>query len=309
MTSCTLFWNELFKHKITNMNYFQGAPLFQLYGEQDSWPLAEMLHCETIASRSRLHDWHIRPHHHAGLYQILYLHKGRAAVSLDGVRHVLQGPAALEIPQAFVHGFEFEACCTGHVITITHALLTRLVQQLGPTATPPSEPVIHRFSPQDHDRSLQEACTQLHLQYGAHQPFRDARIQAWLTLLYARLRSSPAEGTLQRQTQRGLQHYVRFVNLLEQAHCQHHMVAWYARQLGLSTTHLTLLTRAHADKTPLQMIHARLALEASRSLVYTTLSISEIADTLGFSEPAHFTRFFRKTAGVSPRNFRLNILQ
>ncbi len=299
-----LFWNGLLKHKITDMNHFQRAPLFQLYGEQADWPLAEMLHCETIASRSRLHHWHIRPHRHAGLYQILYLHQGQATVSLDEARHTIQGPTAVEVPQTFIHGFEFDTDCTGYVITITNALLMRLAQQLGSLATPPGRPVLHRLTAADGGSDLHEACAQLNLQHAGDQPFREARIEAWLTLLYARLRSSSPDGGTRRPASRGLNHYTRFGELVEQAHGRHHGVAWYAGQLGLSTTHLNLLTRTHAGKTPLQLIHERLALEASRSLVYTTMTIGEISDMLGFSEPAHFTRFFRKVAGASPRDFR-----
>ncbi|WP_323017297.1 helix-turn-helix domain-containing protein [Castellaniella sp.] len=289
------------------MNYFQHAPLFQLYGEQAEWPMAEMLHCETIASRSRLHNWHIRPHRHAGLYQILYLHRGRAIVSLDQDRPAIEGPAAVEVPQAYVHGFEFDADCTGHVITITNTLLAQLAQRLGPTAAPPSHPVLHRFLSGEHGAGLHEACAHLNAQYAARQPFREAQIEAWLTLLYTRLRSRSGDGAPRQQTDRGLQHYARFGELLEQAHSRQHAVAWYARQLGLSTTHLNLIARTHAGKTPLQLIHERLALEASRSLIYTSMTISEISDALGFSEPAHFTRFFRQAAGQSPRGFRQDI--
>jgi AraC-like DNA-binding protein len=33
-------------------------------------------------------------------------------------------------------------------------------------------------------------------------------------------------------------------------------------------------------------------------------SLQDISHELGFVEPAHFTRFFRNHAGVSPREFR-----
>ena len=35
-----------------------------------------------------------------------------------------------------------------------------------------------------------------------------------------------------------------------------------------------------------------------------TASVSDISHQLGFAEPAHFTRFFRNHAGVSPSEFR-----
>ncbi|WP_258550862.1 helix-turn-helix domain-containing protein [Klebsiella pneumoniae] len=45
-------------------------------------------------------------------------------------------------------------------------------------------------------------------------------------------------------------------------------------------------------------------MEAKRDLVYTAMTVNEIADRLGFSEPAYFTRFFKRLSGVSPSVFR-----
>jgi AraC family transcriptional activator of pobA len=52
------------------------------------------------------------------------------------------------------------------------------------------------------------------------------------------------------------------------------------------------------------MVHQRLILEAKRYLTFTTLTAKEIALALGFEDPAYFTRFFKRQAGVSPLTFR-----
>jgi AraC family transcriptional activator of pobA len=54
----------------------------------------------------------------------------------------------------------------------------------------------------------------------------------------------------------------------------------------------------------LQLIHQRLLLEAKRNLVYTSMTVAQVADSLGFSEAAYFSRFFRRATGLSPRAFR-----
>ena len=58
------------------------------------------------------------------------------------------------------------------------------------------------------------------------------------------------------------------------------------------------------EKSALQMVHERVLLEAKRSLIYTVQTISEIAYELGFTDPAYFTRFFRRLTGLSPKQFR-----
>ena len=44
-------------------------PSYVLYGEAYGSQFPDCLQCEAIADRSRLHDWHIRPHRHYGLHQ------------------------------------------------------------------------------------------------------------------------------------------------------------------------------------------------------------------------------------------------
>lgn len=53
------------------------------------------------------------------------------------------------------------------------------------------------------------------------------------------------------------------------------------------------------------MINQRLLLEAKRDLVYTTMTITQVSDSLGFSEPAYFSRFFKRGTGQSPKQFRI----
>jgi AraC family transcriptional activator of pobA len=41
-------------------------PLFALYGEQSGKEHSEFVHIEQVETRSRLYDWHIGTHTHAG---------------------------------------------------------------------------------------------------------------------------------------------------------------------------------------------------------------------------------------------------
>lgn len=48
----------------------------------------------------------------------------------------------------------------------------------------------------------------------------------------------------------------------------------------------------------------RLARMFVELLSRTTRLVAQTADALGFPEPAHFSNFFRKHAGQSPKQFR-----
>ncbi len=98
---------------------------------------------------------------------------------------------------------------------------------------------------------------------------------------------------------------VRQFNLLVENHYKtHHQVQDYGVLMHKSPKTLSNLFSKYSEKTPLQIISDRLFLEARRLLVYTDKPAGEIGYELGFEEPAHFSRFFKKMAGVSPSEFR-----
>jgi len=78
----------------------------------------------------------------------------------------------------------------------------------------------------------------------------------------------------------------------------------YADKIGITATHLNVLCRNAVNQSALDIIHERALLEAKRNLVYTTMTISEVSYVLGFSDPAYFTRFFKRQSALSPKDFR-----
>jgi AraC family transcriptional regulator, transcriptional activator of pobA len=52
------------------------------------------------------------------------------------------------------------------------------------------------------------------------------------------------------------------------------------------------------------LIRQRVVTQAKRQLVFSDQPIHEIAYDLAFTDPSHFTRFFRKNTGMSPQAFR-----
>lgn len=101
---------------------------------------------------------------------------------------------------------------------------------------------------------------------------------------------------------------VRQFNLLvENNYKQLHQVQDYAGLMFKSPKTLSNLFARYQQKNPLQIISERIALESKRLLIYTDKPTSEIAYELGFDEPAHFSRFFKKMAGKSPSDFKKEV--
>lgn len=81
-----------------------------------------------------------------------------------------------------------------------------------------------------------------------------------------------------------------------------------ARNVGLSRSRFFEQFKGCMGVSPQHYIDTTRVNCATRRLTNSTASLAEISDELGFSQPAHFTRFFAQHTGVTPSTFRQNAL-
>src|SRR5664279_4576502 len=84
----------------------QSIRTYNLFGEANDLP--DVVHCETIAARSVLHEWEFAPHRHARLHQILLIERGGGQATLEGRLHALRPMRVVNVPVGDVHGFTFK---------------------------------------------------------------------------------------------------------------------------------------------------------------------------------------------------------
>jgi AraC-like DNA-binding protein len=78
----------------------------------------------------------------------------------------------------------------------------------------------------------------------------------------------------------------------------------FAEKLHLHPNYLNSVIRSKTGKTINDWISERTLNTAKYLLLNTSLSAKEIAYKLGFSEPTHFSRFFKKHQNTTPTKFR-----
>jgi AraC family transcriptional activator of pobA len=273
---------------------------YSLFGESTHLP--DVLHCETIADRSELHDWELAPHRHARLHQVLLIANGGGWATLDGKTHALPTGSLVNVPPERVHSFRFEKDTRGWVTTLADELLDELLVGVGTLRSELDQACVLSA-----DTFVTQTVHQIWLEFSAQEKARALVLRGLSGVLLGWVARQLAQSTLADAKFNDAELVQRFKELIELNFKAHWTVSQYAKALSISPTHLSRLTRAANGSSALRMIEARLMREARRNLAYTNLSISSIAYTLGFTDPAYFSRVFTRDAGISPKAFRAQI--
>jgi len=101
--------------------------------------------------------------------------------------------------------------------------------------------------------------------------------------------------------------YREYLDALEKNFMKTHYVSDYVDILGTNEKQLNRACKAMTDFTARHIIDERLNFEAKRSLFYTTHTIKEISYHLGFKDPAHFVKFFKRRNGRTPGEYKTQL--
>jgi len=280
-------------------------PTYALYGETGGKPAygADIgwLHCESIAERSRLHDWEIGVHRHESLFQLLAIRSGSCDTTLDGQRLKLRGPCLVTVPALVVHGFHFSPDVKGIVATVLEQRVQGLLDgdpALKEHVLRPHAQAISRDTATGIDRAVQALLREYH----GHADWRGVALD--VTLLHLLVLAGRALTDVARASephgQRALDHVQRFRHAIARRFREQPSMAACADELGITPTQLNRACQQVLGHNALGVLHARLLLEAQRELAYTTMSVKQIAFGLGFTDAAYFTRFFQRHTGRTP---------
>jgi AraC family transcriptional activator of pobA len=282
------------------------VPTYDLYGERSASSPNFWLHCETIPSRSSLHHWEIGLHRHESFFQLLYISDGSGDAVFGREILAIRPGSVVTVPPGFGHGFRFSQDIDGFVFTLLSSHL-RVVpggrSRLGIFLAAPRVTVL---DPDDADaRHVGETLKRLGAEWLSRQSGRTDLMEAYLTTaltLTARLWGGYGDeegigGANERRVER--------LNALVHQHFRSHRpAAFYASELGLSSTHLNRIVRAVTGEGAHDFIARKLMEEARRELALTTATIKDIAYRLGFSDAAYFTRVFARRTGMTPKAWR-----
>ncbi len=141
-------------------------------------------------------------------------------------------------------------------------------------------------------------------EYGNHYLLRSEMLRGYvhIMLLHIRRQLGPAQpGTVRYPAL-----VQKFIGLLDKHYREKKMVTDYAEALAVSTRYLNDVVKKALGYPPSHLIRQRILLEAKRKAMYSDANMKEVAYSLGFEDIAHFSRFFKNTAGMNFTDFRKN---
>lgn len=285
-----------------------GIPQFGLYGESSISQDPGFVHIEDIAARSREIDWVIKPHRHSNMFQILCMFEGELEAQLDEQSHALSGGWAITIPPGVVHGFRFQPDTKGAVLTLAAPLLAdeeyrrthRYFDELTHSAKTiefPNGGVLFG--------QLRQCLDLIAAEFQQLETGYELMLEWQVRMVLMTLKRQFDNRRIQTSVSKPSGEMVaEFRSLLETKYRKQWTVQQYAAALHTSVSSLNRRCIECVGVTAKSIIQNRVLIEAKRKLIYTQYPLDHIAFTLGFKDPAYFSRFFKNREGIPPIEYR-----
>jgi len=250
------------------------------------------------------------PHRH-NYYTIIWVKKGKGTHHIDFRKYDVKADTIYFLTPEQVHDLQLEKGARGYVLlftpdfTMEYGLSLQFIENTGFFFRCDDLAPFH--IPEGVDSSnLEHLVHHIRDEFtGASAYYLDA-IGSWLKLflleckrLSMQVNQSPEPRTSTRAVL-----VKQFRDLLENHYTKWHKVADYARELHITPNYLNEVLSLETGTSAKDFILDRIMLEAKRYAGFAELSAKEVAYTLGFEDPSHFSKLFRQHQDRSFTDFR-----
>jgi AraC family transcriptional activator of pobA len=252
--------------------------------------------------------WSLDGAQSGAMYRVVHLSSGRGELShADGALQ-LRAPDVAWLPAGAARSLRVEAGSAGVAVGVSDSLLAASIgDQADSAALRQISARMCQFSTHDPPsrdellRSLLAIEAEARHGIGGSWHYLAAHVTIVLVVLW---RIAGREAAAPASAGHGDPRLQRFRHLVEAQFRAHWTIARYAAELAMSADRLHDLCVRTLARTPIALVHQRLAREACLLLSGSDLSIERLAADLGFASASHFSRFFKRWMGVGPKAWR-----
>lgn len=241
------------------------------------------------------------PHKHNSYFEIIFLSAGKGFHAIDSVKYPVITPIVYIVRKEQVHHWELENEPEGFVLILKKEFVDNsLDKQLKDLlASISGLPSIHL----PEAGIVQQLFQMLTDEYKPEQNNNTPVIEGLLKVLLAKILQTGKPQSVVRSKKDSL--FQEFQQLLTQDKLLKNNVAFYAAHLHTSPQNLNAACRKSSGQSAAQVLADFIINEAKRLLLYTDMTVSEMATLLDFKDNSHFVKYFKRHSGQTPTNFRL----
>ena len=266
-----------------------GAPSLQAAPEPE-------LRITSIAKLAQGGRWRTEAMRAYSVPLLLWFTRGQGRITMAGVTRGFGPHTCIYLPPGTMHGFEVSGQVFGSAVFFAPSA----------TATLPDEPAHLRFREAAGQHELTQMIDVLQRELDASRPARARALEHHAGLLSVWLERQVAaqDGSAPLPETGAKRLSAAYAALVEKRFREGLTVADLAAELGVTASHLTRSCNAACGRSAHDILADRIFYEARRQLAEQKTPIHEIAQNLGFTSAAYFTRAFQKATGQTPTNFR-----
>ena len=276
-------------------------PEFFVYGEPVRALDTGFLHVETVLARKSVHHGQVAAHKHPQMGQITFWTRGRGVYRIEDQSWSFSAPTVSFVPSGVVHGFAIEPGTDAIVVSVADSALTALAEH---ALLPLDRPV---FVPGPgapaRGKRVGRTMKEIQAEYADGLAGSDKVLPPLIAVALsgiARLDADARPVPLSPAAALGS----RLRRLVDRHFRDDWPVGRYVAELGTTRHLLDRAAREVLGAGVRQAVGERRLTEAKRLLLFTIRSVEDIAYECGFNDPAYFSRFFRRSVGQPPSEWR-----
>jgi AraC-like DNA-binding protein len=240
--------------------------------------------------------------------ELIWITKGSGVLTVDLKQHILTANSVCCITPGQVHQLKGNDEMEGYVFLFTETFLYKHEHEFDPMyhsgffdtfSKSPNISISKEISAE-----MFEITRKMMKEYDNIYLFKTEILRRYFKIFLIYLtRQFP--GVLKTNMQsRNIELAEKFKSLLEQHFITMKKVADYARLLSVTPNYLNEIVKKITGYPASHHIRQRIVLEAKRQAAYSDVCMKEVAWRLGFSDIAHFSKFFKNITGVNFSDFK-----
>ncbi len=235
-----------------------------------------------------------KPHKHAGYHELIYLSRGSGIHSIDDKLFEVKPFDGFYLSPGSVHCWDFSQIPDGFVILFREGFLNNYPTTLNGLFK------LSRTFGFSGDGELIHLVERFYNLYKAGESHEI--LSAYLNLII--IKTISLEGGEAQIDDFLLADFYTFKKLIDEHFLELRKVSDYADLMKISTHRLNNICQSVMQSSAQNIIKERMIIEAKNLISHTSLTISEIAYQLDFSDASNFNKFFKSLTAMTPLAYR-----